>query len=222
MESSGHFNNLKTVLSPNRQLSGQLQKYTNVMKGWQLRWFTVDAETGILSYYLCEGPGDTVVPGQPPRGEAHLDAAVVCPSDEDSRTFTINCASGDMLKLRAVDARARQEWVDGLRAIAESHTKAIDVQCPSLPIRERLAVQNAMNSVRQQIQQAELSNAALARSIESATKPFSHTDPDLLLLKATSAASMQCLLQCLGILHRQQQMGSIHISHNDVDADSVF
>lgn len=55
--------------------------------------------------------------------QAHLDAAVVCPSDEDSKTFTINCASGDMLKLRAVDARARQEWVDGLRAIAESHTK---------------------------------------------------------------------------------------------------
>ena len=49
--------------------------------------------------------------------------AVVCPSDEDSKTFTISCASGDILKLRAADARARQEWVDGLRAIAESHTQ---------------------------------------------------------------------------------------------------
>lgn len=48
---------------------------------------------------------------------------MICPSDEDSKTFTINCASGDMLKLRATDARARQEWVDGLRAIAEIHTK---------------------------------------------------------------------------------------------------
>lgn len=55
--------------------------------------------------------------------QAHLAAAVICPSDEDSRTFTINCASGDMLKLRATDARARQEWVNGLRAIAEIHTK---------------------------------------------------------------------------------------------------
>lgn len=28
-----------------------------------------------------------------------------------------------MLKLRAADAKARQEWVNGLRAVAESHTK---------------------------------------------------------------------------------------------------
>lgn len=55
--------------------------------------------------------------------QAHLAAAVICPSDEDSKTFTINCASGDMLKLRATDARARQEWVNSLRAIAEIHTK---------------------------------------------------------------------------------------------------
>lgn len=60
--------------------------------------------------------------GNSPRGQAHLANAVVCPSDEDSRTFTVSCASGDILKLRATDARARQEWVDGLRAIAECHT----------------------------------------------------------------------------------------------------
>lgn len=77
MEASGHVNNLKTVLSPNRQLSGQLYKYTNVVKGWQQRWFTVDAEAGVLSYYLCEGPGDTVVPGQPPRGEVNLFVKII-------------------------------------------------------------------------------------------------------------------------------------------------
>ncbi|KOB64442.1 putative oxysterol binding protein [Operophtera brumata] len=97
-------------LGSHRPLSGQLYKYTNVVKGWQQRWFAVDSESGVLSYYLFDGPGDTVQPGQPARGEAHLAAAVICPSDEDSRTFTINCASGDMLKLRATDARARQEW----------------------------------------------------------------------------------------------------------------
>lgn len=51
--------------------------------------------------------------------------AVVCPSDEDSRTFTISCATGDTLKLRANNARARQEWVDALRNIAECHTQVI-------------------------------------------------------------------------------------------------
>lgn len=103
-----------------RQFSGQLYKYTNVMKGWQYRYFTVDGSAGLLHYYLCEGekPEGTV-----PRGSVHLAGAVICPSDEDSKTFTVNCASGDMLKLRAADARARQEWVNGLRAVAESHTK---------------------------------------------------------------------------------------------------
>lgn len=54
--------------------------------------------------------------------KVHLASAVVCPSDEDSRTFSLSCASGDILKLRATDARARQEWVDGLREIVQCHT----------------------------------------------------------------------------------------------------
>lgn len=97
-------------------------------KGWQYRWFTVDAQAGTISYYLCDTGSDdqsTNIVGSSPRGQAHLANAVVCPSDEDSRTFTISCASGDTLKLRATDARARQEWVDGLRAIAECHTLVI-------------------------------------------------------------------------------------------------
>lgn len=103
-----------------RQISGQLYKYTNVMKGWQYRYFMVDTSAGLLNYYLCEGDRPE---GSAPRGSVHLAGAVICPSDEDSKTFTVNCASGDMLKLRASDARSRQEWVNGLRAVAESHTK---------------------------------------------------------------------------------------------------
>lgn len=61
---------MKSVgLGSHRPLSGQLYKYTNVVKGWQQRWFAVDPETGVLSYYLFDGPGDTVQPGQPARGE---------------------------------------------------------------------------------------------------------------------------------------------------------
>lgn len=105
-----------------KQLSGQLYKYTNVMKGWQYRYFLLDAQAGTLHYYLCEGekPETNI-----PRGSVHLAAAVICPSDEDSKTFTVNCVNGDMFKLRASDARARQEWVNGLRAVAESHTKVL-------------------------------------------------------------------------------------------------
>lgn len=125
-------------------------KFIDLQKilGWQYRWFTVDAAAGTLSYYLCESgtesEGTPHIIGNSPRGQVnnsaqhfnglnllmnlvlmlkvHLASAVVCPSDEDSRTFSLSCASGDILKLRATDARARQEWVDGLRAIVECHT----------------------------------------------------------------------------------------------------
>lgn len=200
--------NLNRVLNQSRhQMSGQLSKYTNVVKGWQYRWFTVDAHAGTISYYLCETTNDDSTPhiiGNAPRGQAHLANAVVCPSDEDSRTFTVSCASGDILKLRATDARARQEWVDGLRAIAECHT--LEMGSTSLPPRESLAASDAMGAARQQLQNTELCNAALARSIETAQAPLSPTDPDLLLLKAISAASTHCLLQCMGLLQRHQEI----------------
>uniref|UniRef100_A0AAG5DMT9 PH domain-containing protein n=1 Tax=Anopheles atroparvus TaxID=41427 RepID=A0AAG5DMT9_ANOAO len=199
--------NLNKVLSMNRQqLSGQLYKYTNVVKGWQYRWFSVDAQSGLLSYYLCEPAGDDAsshIESSTPRGQVHLAGAVICPSDEDSKTFTVNCASGDMLKLRAVDARARQEWVDGLRAIVESHSNSTGT---ALPPRDQLAAHDAFGAARQQLQQTELSNAALARAIENLNGPLSHTDPDLLVVKAVSAASTHCLLQCLGLLQRHQEL----------------
>lgn len=124
-------------------------------QGWQYRWFTVDAAAGTFSYYLCEtdDTGAAQPLGVAPRGQAHLANAVVCPSDEDSRTFTVSCASGDVLKLRATDARARQEWVDGLRAIAECHTLAMG--SASLAPRESLAASDALGAARQQLQSTE-------------------------------------------------------------------
>ena len=32
-------------------LEGQLQKWTNPLKGWQPRWFCVDKQQGVLHYY---------------------------------------------------------------------------------------------------------------------------------------------------------------------------
>lgn len=119
----------------------------------------MDAKSGILSYYLLDAnltgyedssSGSGHVLTSAPRGQVQLAGAVVYPSDEDSRTFSIGSASGDTLKLRASDVRARQEWVDGLRAIVESHTKAMDItNSMPLPPREILAASDAMVSARQ-------------------------------------------------------------------------
>lgn len=60
-----------------------------------------------------------------PRGSIHLQGALICPSDEDSHTFSVNSSSGEMFKLRATDARARQEWVNKLRSVAEYHSSNV-------------------------------------------------------------------------------------------------
>ena len=33
-------------------MEGQLSKWTNLMKGWQYRWFLLNAESGVLEYYV--------------------------------------------------------------------------------------------------------------------------------------------------------------------------
>ena len=32
-------------------IEGPLSKWTNVMKGWQYRWFVLDDNAGLFSYY---------------------------------------------------------------------------------------------------------------------------------------------------------------------------
>ncbi|XP_077979284.1 oxysterol-binding protein-related protein 11-like isoform X2 [Glandiceps talaboti] len=99
-------------------LEGQLNKYTNVMKGWQHRWFLLEPETGVLSYYVSEENKR-----QRARGSVHLGGAVISPSDEDSQTFSVNAANGEVYRLRASDAKERQHWVNKLRAVTQYHTE---------------------------------------------------------------------------------------------------
>ena len=36
------------------KLEGPLTKWTNVVQGWQYRWFVLDENTGLLSYYTSK------------------------------------------------------------------------------------------------------------------------------------------------------------------------
>lgn len=81
--------------------------------------------------------------------------------------------------------------------------ESIIANSPPLQPKEHLAVLDALSCVRSQLHQTEQADSALCRSIESAGSKF-FIDPNLLLLKATSAASLHCLNQCLSILQRNQ------------------
>ena len=100
--------------------SGQLNKFTNVVKGWQYRWFVLTPETGNLDYYLMDEGNIGKI-----RGRQHIAGTVVIPSDEDSQTFQVNFASGESYKLRAANVKDRQVWVDRIRAVAHRHESAM-------------------------------------------------------------------------------------------------
>ncbi|KAM7449976.1 hypothetical protein ABFA07_002343 [Porites harrisoni] len=106
---------------------GQLSKWTNLMKGWQFRWFTLDPHSGLLEYYV-----DKEKKKLGPRGSVYLGGSMIAPSDEDSFTFTVSAANGDIFKLRANDAKERQDWINKLRSVAEFHTSSIAQDAPPL------------------------------------------------------------------------------------------
>uniref|UniRef100_A0A803TKW2 Oxysterol-binding protein n=1 Tax=Anolis carolinensis TaxID=28377 RepID=A0A803TKW2_ANOCA len=168
-------------------ISGYLMKYTNLVTGWQYRYFVLNNEAGLLEYFVNEQSRN-----QKPRGTLQLAGAVISPSDEDSHTFTVNAASGEQYKLRATDAKERQHWVSRLQICTQHHTEAIG----------------------KKMYQAEGQQRDLVRSIEClpTSGHFSSLDQDLLMLKATSMATMNCLNDCFHILqlqHASQQKGSL-------------
>ncbi|XP_025086490.1 oxysterol-binding protein-related protein 11-like isoform X3 [Pomacea canaliculata] len=127
MQRAKEFEEQEQTKNRRLKMEGHLLKYTNVMKGWQTRWFLMDPESGMLEYFEKEEHKK-----QRPRGSVHLAAAVVSPSDEDSQTFTVTAANGETFKLRANDAKERQHWVDRLRSTAEYHTANIAQQYSGL------------------------------------------------------------------------------------------
>lgn len=209
-----------------RRFEGQLNKFTNVVKGWQYRWFVLDPESGRLEYYLIEERSGRN------RGNQHLAGAVVIPSEEDSQTFTINFASGEIYKVRAIHAKERQVWVDRIRACALLHNEALASNHPPLPIREHLPptppgsrshiasgepsdqLQNlslsaldAFGSVHDILHKVDQKHQELAKTVESL--PTCH-DKELLILKATSQSTLLCMENALSLLqeYREHQIAT--------------
>lgn len=222
-------------------IDGYLMKYTNLVTGWQYRFFVLNNEAGLLEYFVNEQSRP-----QKPRGMLPLAGAVISPSDEDSHTFTVNAISGEQYKLRATDAKERQHWVSRLQICTQHHTEAMGKSNPPPKSRSySMASQGSGNSpmsvrrpsqnpssifnwaqvkgstlysskrsllpdhlldAREMMIQAQGQHRDLVEGIEAlpAAPGLSPLDQDLLMLKATSMATMSCLNDCLHILHLQQ------------------
>ncbi|KAM7384489.1 hypothetical protein PAMA_011712 [Pampus argenteus] len=251
-----------------RQLEGVLSKYTNLIQGWQNRYFVLDPELGQLQYFVNE-QGKS----QKPRGSLPLIGASVTPSDEAPHMFIVNSVNGELYKLRATDAKEQQFWISQLQACARRHsdssakvrklkgsdehlsvektgggqevlgssssgrTRSFSLlphltpssspgsqrhlghtaspsnivtithhKSPAAARRARSQYPGRLLEVREVMSHAEGQQKNLVQSIDSLpTKgPLSCLDQDLLLLKATSAATLSCLGECLNILQQTQ------------------
>ncbi|XP_019764480.2 oxysterol-binding protein-related protein 9 isoform X2 [Dendroctonus ponderosae] len=90
-------------------MEGSLSKWTNVMKGWQYRWFVLDDNSGLLSYYTSK---EKMMRGVR-RGCVRLKGAIIGIDDEDDSTFTIT-VDHKTFHFQARDAEERHKWVQAL------------------------------------------------------------------------------------------------------------
>ncbi|XP_059364239.1 oxysterol-binding protein-related protein 10-like [Carassius carassius] len=259
-----------------RHLEGVLNKYTNLLQGWQHRYFVLDPELGQLQYFINEYSKN-----QKPRGSLPLIGSSVAPSDEIPYMFTVCAANGDFFKLRACDAHEQQMWMTQLQLCARRHsdgsakgctsssssscntsssssvgrTRSFSLhphpvpQCSSISTQrqtpqhgtpasvitithhkspttsQRACSQHpaGLHQVKEFMSQAEGQQKNLVNSIESLPSrgPLSSLDQDLLLLKATSAATLSCLGECLSILQHNVCQAAQHITHSHMQGSDT-
>ncbi|CAH1114531.1 unnamed protein product [Psylliodes chrysocephalus] len=114
-------------------MEGSLSKWTNVMKGWQYRWFVLDDNSGLLSYYTSK---EKMMRGVR-RGCVRLKGAVIGIDDEDDSTFTVT-VDHKTFHFQARDAEERQKWVHALEETIIRHGNRLryETHHPSPTIRD--------------------------------------------------------------------------------------
>jgi len=97
-------------------MEGALSKWTNVMKGWQYRWFVLDDAAGLFSYYTSKEKMRRGVR----RGCVRLRGALVGIDDEDDSTFTVT-VDNKTFHFQAKDSEERESWIRALEETIVRH-----------------------------------------------------------------------------------------------------
>ncbi|KAM8826862.1 oxysterol-binding protein-related protein 10-like isoform 2-T2 [Synchiropus picturatus] len=102
-----------------RKLEGLLKKYTNLLHGWQSRFFVLDKELSQLHYYLNEASRWE----RAPRGSLSLQGATVVISSYP-HMFTVQPSVGASYKLKAFGPEEQNLWMTQLQLCSsDSRTK---------------------------------------------------------------------------------------------------
>lgn len=166
----------------NQQITGQLSKFTNALRGYQFRNFVLDPSRGTLEYYLPHDQSRLH-----PRGFIILAGAIVTPSEDDGQTFSVCSSTGEIYKLRAADSRERQFWVDKLRQVSQNYSLN---RYESNPL--EISRSKSLEDVTEILATTAQDLQRLDNSIDSHTVG----DHDLLRIKALGHASLLTMEQC--------------------------
>ncbi|XP_014216162.1 oxysterol-binding protein-related protein 9 isoform X2 [Copidosoma floridanum] len=103
-------------------MEGSLSKWTNVVNGWQYRWFVLDDNAGLLSYYTSK---EKMMRGAR-RGCVRLKGAIIGIDDEDDSTFTITTSSSKddpkTFHFQTRNGEERERWVRALEDTILRHS----------------------------------------------------------------------------------------------------
>ena len=94
-----------------------MSKWTNIINGWQFRWFVLDADTGLLSYFTTK---ENKSKGER-RGCIRLKEAFVGYDNEDDVTFTIT-VDDKTFHLQALNPEDREDWVSKIERAIRIHS----------------------------------------------------------------------------------------------------
>uniref|UniRef100_W5LMB6 Oxysterol binding protein like 10 n=1 Tax=Astyanax mexicanus TaxID=7994 RepID=W5LMB6_ASTMX len=207
------------------QLEGVLSKYTNLLQGWQNRYFVLDPELSQLQYFVSEQGRS-----QKPRGSLPLIGASVTPSDEAPHMFIVSSANGELFKLRGnycPDITIRECIRNCFSLLSSSSSPGVQRHhsaAPSNIITITHTHHKSPAAARRskapyphtllEVKEAEARQKTLVQSIDGLPRrgSVSCLDQDLLLLKATSAATLSCLGECLSILQHSHAHSHAHNS----------
>nr|XP_021323901.1 oxysterol-binding protein-related protein 10-like [Danio rerio] len=125
-----------------RRIEGVLSKYTNLIQGWQNRYFVLDADVSQLQYFVSEQ-----LRSLKPRGSLPLIGASVTVSDEAPHMFIISSANGEIFKLRAADATEKQLWMMQIQACTRRHSDSSAKMRKLKDCEDLLSVDRTQNSL---------------------------------------------------------------------------
>ncbi|KAM9782717.1 LOW QUALITY PROTEIN: oxysterol-binding protein-related protein 10-like [Neosynchiropus ocellatus] len=121
MDASGTSDAELEPTARDRKLEGVLKKYTNLLHGWQSRFFVLDKELSQLHYYLNEASRWE----RPPRASLSLRGATVV-TGSYPQMFTVQPSVGASYKLKAFGPEEQNLWMTQLQLCSsDNRTKGV-------------------------------------------------------------------------------------------------